>query len=73
MQQRAWWQAWGRTIWGLHPWKEMIMSARRKPAPPVLAEVPGFSYYTPAAANVPARPVPVLSALEQMYAYWSRG
>jgi len=49
------------------------MSARRKPAPPVLAEVPGLSYYTPAAANVPARPVPVLSALEQMYAYWSRG
>ena len=48
------------------------MSALRKPAPLPLAEVPGLAYYTPAAANVPARPLPVPTALEQMYAYWTR-
>lgn len=48
------------------------MSALRKTAPLPAAEVPGLAYYTPAAANVPARPLPVLSALEQMYAYWTR-
>ena len=52
--------------------QENIMSALRKTAPLPAAEVPGLAYYTPAAANVPARPLPVLSALEQMYAYWTR-
>lgn len=35
-----------------------------------LTEVPGLAYYTP--ANLPAPPSHPLTALEQMYGYWSR-
>jgi len=49
------------------------MSAVRKPTPAVTVEVPGLAYYTPVAANVPTKPLPALTALEQMYAYWTRG
>ena len=49
------------------------MSALRKTeAVRPAAEVPGLAYYTPAPANLPARPATTLSALEQMYAYWTR-
>lgn len=49
------------------------MTALRKPAPAAQpAEVPGLSYYTAAPANLPAKPVVTLTALEQMYAYWTR-
>lgn len=52
------------------------MSALPKPLP--AADVPGFAYYTPsriaAAANKATAPVnPALAALDQMFAYWSRG
>ena len=52
------------------------MSALRAPksqpqptAPSV--EVPGMSYYAPEPANRPAPPTNPLTALEQMYGYWS--
>ena len=43
-----------------------------EPALPPRAEVPGLSYYTPAPANLPQRPALPLTALDQMYAYWTR-
>jgi hypothetical protein len=49
------------------------MSALRKPAEqPQTAHVPGLSYYTAAPANLPAAPSRPLTALEQMFAYWTR-
>lgn len=48
------------------------MSARRKAFPTVTVEVPGLAYYAPVAANAPTKPLPALTALEQMYAYWTR-
>lgn len=48
------------------------MSALRKPEPQPQREVPGLSYYIPTPANTPARPAADLTALEQMYAYWTR-
>lgn len=52
------------------------MSALRKtdairPAAPA-ADVPGLAYYTAQPANLPARPAVTLSALDQMFAYWTR-
>ena len=45
----------------------------RKPAPSLPpVEVPGLSYYVAAPANLPEKPAPTLTALEQMYAYWTR-
>ncbi|QLQ18360.1 MAG: hypothetical protein HZT43_06280 [Exiguobacterium profundum] len=46
-----------------------------EPVAPVAAEVPGevpgLAYYIPAPANRPAPPSHPLTALEQMYGYWS--
>ena len=52
----------------------MLVCALRKPdqARQPVAHVPGLSYYSPAGANLPVRPVAPLSALDQMYAYWTR-
>ena len=45
---------------------------KTEPALPPRAEVPGLSYYSPAPANLPQRPALPLTALDQMYAYWTR-
>jgi hypothetical protein len=47
-----------------HPQPEPVV-----PAP--AAEVPGLAYYIPAPANRRVAPSHPLTALEQMYAYWS--
>lgn len=52
------------------------MSALRAPNPQPqpaapASEAPGLSYYIPEPANRPAPPSHPLTALEQMYGYWS--